>query len=84
MKKVYSKPEIMFEDFSLNNSITVGCEKIAQATEYACSYDMTSSLGVISVFTDQVTGDICTTVKPDGYNEICYHVPTEANNVFTS
>ncbi len=84
MKKTYSKPAIIFEDFSLTASITVGCDKIAQAAEYQCAYEITTSLGVVSIFTEQVIGDVCKTTKPDGYNEICYHVPTAETNVFTS
>ena len=84
MKKVYSKPEIMFEDFSLNNSITVNCEKIAQAAEYECSYKVHTSDGTMNIFTSSAPR-VCTDVEADGaYNGICYHVPTEANNVFTS
>lgn len=83
MKKVYSKPEIMFEDFSLNNSITVGCEKIAQAAEYQCAYKVHTSDGTLNIFTS-IAG-VCDDVEADGgYNGICYHTPTEANNVFTS
>ena len=84
MKKVYSKPEIMFEDFSLNNSITVGCEKFAQAAEYQCAYTVHTSDGTMNIFTSEAV-DVCHDVQADGgYNGICYHVPTSANNVFTS
>ncbi len=83
MKKVYTKPEIMFEDFSLNNSITVGCEKTAQQVEYDCAYTVVTSAGEISVFTTLVGA--CTSVEQDGgYKGICYHVPSTGNNVFTS
>ena len=84
MKKTYVKPEIMFEDFSLNNSITAGCEKIAQAAEYQCAYKIETSMGTVNVFTDQVANNVCSTKEPDGYNTICYHIPESANNVFTS
>lgn len=88
MKKVYTKPEIMFEDFSLNNSITAGCEKIAQAAENACAYKVVTSGGTFNVFTTVMTG-ICNTYGQEGengaiYNGICYHVPYASNNVFTS
>lgn len=84
MKKTYVKPEIMFEDFSLNNSITVGCEKISQQTENACAYVVETEYGTFKVFTSALTG-ICDTFKADGdYKGICYHVPSSANNVFTS
>lgn len=84
MKKTYTKPEILFEDFSLNNSITVGCEKIAQQAEYECAYTVSTSAGDLAIFTDKVLNGACSYTQPDGYNEICYHVPSTANNVFTS
>ena len=84
MKKKYTKPEIMFEDFSLNNAITAGCEKIATAVENACAYVVETDYGTYKVFTDSLVG-ICDTYKQDGaYQGICYHVPSSANNVFTS
>lgn len=84
MKKTYAKPEIMFEDFSLSNAITAGCEKIAQATENACAYIVSTNYGDFNVFTPELIG-VCDTTRADGdYNGICYHVPTAANNVFTS
>lgn len=84
MKKTYVKPEIMFEDFSLNNSITAGCEKIAQATENACPYVVKTTYATFNIFTAQLVG-ICTTTEVDGNRDgICYHVPSSANNVFTS
>lgn len=84
MKKTYIKPEILFEDFSLNNSITTGCEKIATATMDECPYTVETDYGSVNVFLDTMIG-ICDTREQDGdYKGICYHVPTSADNVFTS
>ena len=84
MKKTYAKPEIMFEDFSLSNAITAGCEKIALEAMDQCAYEVVTSYGNFKVFLDTMSG-ICDTGSADGeYNGICYHVPTAANNVFTS
>lgn len=71
MKKVYSKPEIVFESFILSQSIAAGCEYtdpnhvdlymngkgFAFTTEANCAYKVTNQAG----------GD-------GEFNGICYHV----------
>lgn len=84
MKKTYIKPEILFEDFSLNNSITAGCERIAPYAMNECAYTVETDYGTMKVFLDDLNG-VCDTFKEDGkYKGICYHVPTSADNVFAS
>lgn len=80
MKKTYSKPEIFFEDFSLSTSITAGCD-IDHGTQAKdqCGYYFGRD-GMI--FTEDVSG--CRYKKPDGYNEMCYHVPVEDQALFNS
>lgn len=82
MKKFYTKPDIVFEDFSLSTSIAGACETVLSTpTSGTCAVQF----GRLMVFTDQVSG--CAKKVVDGsedYNKLCYHVPTEANNVFTS
>ena len=81
MKKTYTKPEIMFEDFSLSTSIALGCEYGAHHTEYVCAYE-DEDMGKM-IFTETISA--CTTKTQDGlYNTLCYHVPTESNNIFAS
>lgn len=88
MKKNYVKPEIMFEDFSLSNSIAAGCEYEANSAQDMCGYKLMS--GQI-VFTGDIGGcDYTENVYPstNGYyyqaaNKICYHVP-DAQNLFNS
>lgn len=72
MKKTYSKPVIVFESFQLATSIAGGC---AKGTEPPVD------VGGFIVFTN----DNCNTLPEEGkdYN-VCYHVPTEDNNVFSS
>ena len=82
MKKIYTKPQIAFEDFVLNCSIaaTTTCEftlrkdkerfKLSDGT-----YIFTSEAGCES-WADPSGMDAA-------YNGICYHVPTEVN-VFDS
>lgn len=85
MRKYYSKPEIFFEDFSLSTSITVGCEvENDTPSKDQCGIYFE---GLGNVFLATITG--CTgadgfPVELDGYNGICYHVPTDAGILFNS
>lgn len=84
MKKRYSKPEIMFEDFSVSNSIAGGCNAIISGHSYGtCPYKtMDEFLGEVNIFIEDFA--VCTTVEADGeHNGICYHVPYD-NNLFNS
>lgn len=79
MKKTYSAPEILFEDFSLSSSIASGCEFInPNPTRGSCGYK--TSLGI--VFMSDI-GD-CKYHQPDTNDNLCYHVPNEYANIFTS
>lgn len=77
MKKIYSKPEIAFESFSLSQNIAAGCEYTDP------KHPDLYFTGIGYAFT---TG--CDVKFSDGggdgeYNGICYHVPTD-NNLFNS
>ena len=49
MKKKYMKPEIMFEDFSLNTSIAANCEGIVDnATKGTCAVIGTGDIYMFS------------------------------------
>lgn len=85
MKKVYNKPEIMFEDFSLSSAITAGCEaKTNLPSLNQCGMDFSG----LVVFMQGMTG--CTDIAVDNvggdgeFNGICYHVPSNGENLFTS
>lgn len=82
MKKTYTKPEILFEDFSLSTSITAGCDLDTPMPSYEenCGYPMQ---GGKIVFVDGIQA--CT-YKPQGgvYNGFCYHNPTDQTNLFNS
>lgn len=79
MKKIYSKPEIMFEDFTLSENIAGDCEnKISNPTDGVCGYPSRNG----EIFMDYITG--CNYKQPDGYNDLCYHVPTEYSDLFNS
>lgn len=87
MKKAYSKPEIMFEDFTLTNSITVGCAALVGApTAGQCAYEVVTSKGSKYIFTTGMT-EICTSPESDDeYNGLCYHVfsPEATGALFNS
>lgn len=79
MKKIYTKPEILFEDFSLSTSITAGCAfKNHNYQEGVCGY--TTRTGNI-VFTQDVTGCVYTENDSD---TLCYHVPNDDYDIFNS
>lgn len=85
MKKVYSKPEIMFEDFTLSVNIAGDCEeKTNLPSNSTCGMDFSG----LKVFLDGISGcsDITVTnLGGDGeYNGICYHIPTGDKNLFNS
>ena len=81
MKKVYSKPQIMFESFTLSTNIAAGCEfKTNTPSARQCGYG--EDIFGVSIFVDGITD--CKAKYPDGYNGLCYHVPTETTNLFNS
>lgn len=91
MKKTYSKPEIMFEDFTMSESIALGCEVTTNHALYECQYKYGRG-GKFSVFAVEYNCDYTEGVDQDPTtgdyifkaNGLCYHVPTESYNLFTS
>ena len=79
MKKVYAKPQIMFEDFSLSTSIA-SCSIEINASEYVCGQVIDEELGITVFFSDWADG--CTTCNPDP--NLCYHGPMTRADVFGS
>lgn len=83
MKKVYSKPEIVFEDFTLSTSIAGGCEiRTNTPSAGACGYPYEGGGGQ-TLFTNAV-GDCQIKMDDDVNNGFCYHVPIDSNNIFNS
>lgn len=87
MGKIYTKPDIVFESFSLSTSIAAGCE-VKTNTPYAGTCGL--KFGALMVFIDGVNG--CTYKPPhnsqswmdDNGNSFCYHNPSEDSNLFNS
>lgn len=84
MKKTYTKPEISFESFLMSTSIAGDCEQpfvVNMPTEGSCAIEGTGGMNLFNA--DMV--NICNTTPPGGlYNGLCYHNPTDANNLFNS
>lgn len=80
MKKPYSMPDILFEDFSLSSSIAAGCDrKVNGPSQGNCGF----KFGDAIIYMSAQYG--CTEYYGDGlYNGWCYHNPTETNKLFNS
>lgn len=82
MKKKYSKPEIIIEDFAIAQNIAKNCG-YAGGSEYNHSNPNTCAwqYGTITVFTD-----VCEVkLDPDdGFGDICYNNPDGETAVFGS
>jgi hypothetical protein len=85
MKKPYSKPDIMFESFSLSSNIALCDVRCNTPTENQCGY----RFGAEMLFVSSVIA--CTTPVLDGsihlggrYDGLCYHNPHDQNNLFGS
>lgn len=90
MKKTYVKPRIMFESFSLSQSISAGCEITNPHDDRLAFTGAGVGGGVGYVFADENACDVY--MDDDGswgtqWGGICYHVFTdleEVLNVFDS
>lgn len=85
MKRIYSRPDIVFESFSL-------CENIASVNSN-CSRNITTTYSNICglqygnkiVFTMAASG--CQVKVQDGspmFDGLCYHIPVGENKLFNS
>lgn len=83
MKKNYTKPEIVFENFLASTNIAAGCEvKTNMPSVDNCAYSYTDEFaGQLNLFLADV--NLCTDKEADGYNGFCYHVPF-GENIFNS
>ncbi len=80
MKKVYVKPVLIFEDFTLNTNIAGDCDRIAGSpSKGTCG--ISGSAPGLDLFS---VGIISGCVINGNDDESCYHVPTAATNLFNS
>ena len=98
MKKAYSKPDIVFEDFSLSTNIAAGCEERPDAFAGSTVQPCGVKWGKGFIFTQSMGG--CTKKVVEGKpgsvenndlnlvdknnNALCYHNPYDSYNVFYS
>lgn len=81
MKKVYSKPVIIYDDFRLSTNIAAGCEKITTTqAQGTCGIVVDGIPGM--VFSTGISG--CTVTGADGEYSECYDVPFDYNSLFSS
>ena len=87
MKKTYSKPSILIENFALSTNIAANCDKpFNLQVQFVCGIPNDSGVPGMDIF-DPTLGGSC--VFPgDGdsaiYDGFCYHIPTETNELFNS
>lgn len=84
MKKPYTKPDVVYESFTLCTSIA-NCEiKVDGMNQGNCGYAYSGGI----IFTQEVVG--CqpqnggTVMFDSANNGLCYHVPIESRNLFNS
>ena len=81
-KKLYSSPDIFFENFSLSTNIAAACEEKPFGNVEMCG--VKAQKGQI-LFTDQFSN--CSKDVIPGSKEcngLCYHNPSDTYNVFFS
>lgn len=79
MKRVYRKPALIYDSFEMSTNIAGNCEGIANFAENFCS--VTINIGFdIEVFNNSN----CEWTGPQAEDMVCYHAPSDSNNVFTS
>lgn len=81
MKKVYSKPEIVFESFTMNSNIAACAEKTDSPAKGSCGIVYTPT---ITVFVSESTGCNFWDETPEEHDGICYHNPSEDTRLFGS
>lgn len=83
MKKIYTKPEIIFDSFELSQSIAAGCELLSSGTrETGCTVSVPGDFGE-TLYTFFAEGS-CDRYSPAELDSLCYHAPADAYNVFSS
>lgn len=79
MKRAYQRPIVCFQNFALSNQVSSGCEGIANSVEFQCSV-LIPEFGY-EVFNSE---NICPVSPPGVDDYICFHAPTDENNVYSS
>lgn len=89
MKKIYKKPILFMETFSITQSVATGCGAVAGGNSLGkpthweketCGW----SYGNMIVWTEANTGCSVKWGKDDEYASLCYNNPDGGNNIFSS
>lgn len=82
MKKIYSKPGIVYEDFSICTHIAKTCDvELGTFEQGDCGG---FNVGTLNIFLDTSMQGCMIPVQDDGLNGICYHVPINGARLFNS
>lgn len=83
MKKIYTKPEIFFENFSLSTNIAT-CDVPHTPSYGVCGVGNENGDG-LSVFNMGISGSDCQ-VQGGGPEDdpLCYHIPDPGSRLFSS
>ena len=81
MKKQYKKPLVLFDNFSLSTNIAAGCGVSTNFGVDQCGYQFT--VGIV-IFTQANNGCEKKISPGENYNGICYHNPSDTNNLYSS
>lgn len=81
-KKTYNKPELFYESFTLSQDIASNCEGIALFGENVCGVKV-NMMDIDMVIYGYGSG-ACEYQPPNPESFVCYHAPSDANNVFSS
>ena len=86
MKKVYAKPEIVFENFSLSTNIATGCnhQTSLQSNTNGCGMEWGDEIIFLVGITGCMGEGRTAYDMDDGSSGICYHNPSETNDLFNS
>lgn len=89
MKKLYSKPQIFIEEFTVSQSVASGCTAKAGFYMDKCgigSYDPEFPEDSVVIFNTGAGKRDCTVPDDNGEdnNGICYHIPNGVNKYFGS
>ena len=80
MGKNYVKPAVHLEPLAVGTPVTGSCEGIANFAAGLCS--VTVNIGYeIEIYQSE---NICQYHGPDLDDLVCYHAPSDNNNIFTS
>ncbi len=88
MKKVYTKPEIIFENFSMSTNIAGDCEKIVGSpSKDSCGVggsapftNLFSNIDLTSATACHIPGD----KNYEDYDGFCYYNPSDNYELFNS